>query len=49
MSKKNKPRTMLELVKTIRGSWGGLNPVTRVNAKPKGYKRSDNPKDFEEE
>ena len=43
--KKNKKPTALELAKSVRGSWNGVNPVTRIQEskkkkKPK-YKNED--------
>ena len=46
MSKKRKhaPASAIELLKTVRGSWNGVNPVTRIqeskkHKKPKHKKR----------
>ena len=43
---KKKPSTFVELVKKTRGSWNGVNPVTRVEEdkrrkKPKYKNRED--------
>lgn len=37
--KKTKPRTFNELARTIRGSWGDVNPVTRVERDKTKYTR----------
>lgn len=37
--RKNKPKTFIEQVQSIRGSWGAINPVTRVVPDKKKYNR----------
>lgn len=51
MSKKksNKIPTSLELMNSIRGSWNGVNPVTRIVENKKRKKPKHKKKQFEEE
>lgn len=37
--KKTKPRTFNEMARTIRGSWGDINPVTRIERDKTKYTR----------
>lgn len=37
--KKSKPRTFYEMSKTIRGSWGDINPVTKIEKDKTKYTR----------
>lgn len=37
--KKKHPMTTVEAVRKIRGTWGNVNPVTRVIPNKKKYKR----------
>ena len=39
MSKKKKKPTALELAKSVRGSWNGVNPVTRIQESKKKKKK----------
>lgn len=32
-------KSMLDVYKSIRGDWGGLNPVTRIVSSKKAYNR----------
>jgi hypothetical protein len=40
MSKKKSVKTSLDIMKSIRGTWGNVNPVTRVHGSKKGYDRN---------
>lgn len=48
MAKKKKPLTTIEAVRKIRGTWGGVKPVTRVMPNGKGFKRHPKHKGKEE-
>lgn len=39
--KTKKPRSSYELQKSIRGSWNGINPVTKFIDSKKRYSRKD--------
>lgn len=49
MKKKKEEMTMNELAKTIRGSWNGVNPVTRIVESKKKKKPKYKKKEYEEE
>jgi hypothetical protein len=51
MSKKKKKKdpTMIDLYKSIRGSWNGVNPVTRIVENKKKKKPKYKKKEYEEE
>ena len=51
MSKKKKKKdpTMIDLYKSIRGSWNGINPVTRIVESKKKKKPKYKKKEYEEE
>ena len=50
MSKKKKKKpTALELAQSIRGSWNGVNPVTRIEENKKKKKPKHKHKQYEEE
>jgi hypothetical protein len=34
-----KEKTILEIIQSVRGTWGNINPVTRVHGSKKGYNR----------
>lgn len=36
---KKKVKTNLDIMQEIRGTWGNINPVTRVHGTQKGYDR----------
>jgi len=38
--KKNKTKTTLDIMKSVRNTWGNVNPVTRVHGTKKGYDRN---------
>lgn len=42
MSKKRKvkPKTMIEIFISIRGSWNGVNPCTKIEENKKKYNRT---------
>ena len=46
--KKKKDPTMMDLYKSIRGSWNGVNPVTRI-VESKKKKKPKYPHKFDEE
>lgn len=37
---KKKVKTTLEIMQSVRGTWGNVNPVTRVHGTKKGYDRN---------
>ena len=43
--KKTKPRTLNEMARTVRGSWGDVNPVTRIERDKTKYTRKTKHKD----
>lgn len=47
--KKKRPLTTVEAVRKIRGTWGNVNPVTRVIPNKKKYKRQQKYKGYKEE
>lgn len=47
--KKKKDPTMIDLYKSIRGSWNGVNPVTRIVESKKKKKPKYKKKEYEEE
>lgn len=48
--KTKKPRSSYELQKSIRGSWNGINPVTKVIDNKNRYSRKDkHRKNYEED
>lgn len=47
--KKKEVPTMNELAKTIRGSWNGINPITRIVESKKRKKPKHKKKEYEEE
>ena len=49
MSKKKKKPTALELAQSIRSSWNGVNPVTRIEENKKKKKPKYKHKQYEEE
>ena len=51
MSKKKKKKdpTMIDLTQSIRGSWNGVNPVTRIVESKKKKKPKHKHKQYEEE
>ena len=51
MSKKKKKKdpTIIDLYKSIRGSWNGVNPVTRIVESKKRKKPKYKKKEYEEE
>ena len=51
MSKKKKKKdpTMIDLYKSIRGSWNGVNPVTRIVESKKKKNPKYKKKEYEEE
>ena len=49
MSKKNKNKPMLDLYRSIRGSWNGVNPVTRVVESKKNKPIKHKKKEMEKE
>jgi hypothetical protein len=44
--KKNKTKTTLDIMKSVRGTWGNVNPVTRVHGTKKGYNRNQEKKNI---
>ena len=47
--KKNEIPSSLELMESIRGSWNGVNPVTRIVESKKKKKPKYKKKEYEEE
>jgi hypothetical protein len=47
--KKNKNKSMLDLYRSIRGSWNGVNPVTRVVESKKNKPIKHKKKEMEKE
>lgn len=47
--KKNEIPSSLELMESIRGSWNGVNPVTRIVESKKRKKPKYKKKEYEEE
>ena len=50
MSKKKnpKPRTQYEVIRSIRGDWGNVNPVTRITPDKRNRKPKHKGKEFDE-
>ena len=46
---KNKIPSSLELMESLRGSWNGVNPVTRIVESKKRKKSKHKKKEYEEE
>ena len=44
--KKTKTKSNLDIMKSIRGTWGNVNPVTRVHGTKKGYDRNKEKKNI---
>jgi hypothetical protein len=40
MAKKAKKKTTMDIMKSVRNTWGNVNPVTRVHGTKKGYDRN---------
>ena len=44
--KKAKTKTTLDIIKSVRNTWGNVNPVTRVHGTKKGYNRNKEKKNI---
>jgi len=40
MAKNKKVKMTLDIMQSIRGTWGNVNPITRVHGSKKGYDRN---------
>ena len=47
--KKKKDPTMIDLARSVRGSWNGINPITRIVESKKKKKPKYKHKQFEDE